>query len=65
MNETHLYQLQHAGPQVVDQWREVKKDKVEKRKQRNEKESRKNGEVAQIVEQRVVPGTQVEHRWKR
>ena len=34
MNETTLYQLQYAGEQVIDQWREVKMESVRKRKQR-------------------------------
>ena len=42
-NKTHLYQLQYTGPQVINQWREVKKQKVIKRKQR---EMRKKAEKA-------------------
>ena len=32
---------------------------------RIEKKGRKNCEVTQIVEQRIVPGAQAKHQWKR
>ena len=34
MNKTAPYQLQYDGPQVIDKWREVKKQRAKKRKQR-------------------------------
>ena len=40
-NETALYQLQYAGPQVINQWRDVKKERAKRRKQR---EMRKKAE---------------------
>ena len=41
MNDTALYQLQYAGENVVNQWREAKKERARKRKQR---EMRKKAE---------------------
>ena len=41
MNDTNLYQLQHAGEDVINEWREAKKEKVRKRKER---EMRKKAE---------------------
>ena len=40
-NDTTIYQLQYTGENVVNQWREAKKEKVRKRKQR---EMRKKAE---------------------
>ena len=34
MHDTILYQLQYAGEHVIDEWREVKKERARKRKQR-------------------------------
>ena len=48
MNETHLYQLQYAGPQVINEWREKESQKEEA--ERDVKEGRENGKVTQIAE---------------